>query len=185
MRAATGVTVLLLATTTLFAAASGRVVDPFGKPITAAEVCTITKVVTGDCRKVNELGYYHVDNPPSLSLFVRASGYQPQKIAAVAQSAPVVLEQAATLRVEVLDAASRQPVAKGTVILNYASGQQIGTSVPFNSKGVRITTLAPGEVLIRAEAPGYEGGGPEAVTAIAGKETGIAISMKKLPSAAR
>lgn len=185
MRIWTAPCALLVAATPLFAAASGKVVNTDGKPIPEAEVCTIVKGATGTCNKVDALGFYHVAKPPSLSLFVRASGYQPLKIAAIEQSAPIVLERAAILRVEVLDAATRRPVPKGKVILNYASGEQIGAAAPFNSKGVRITTLAPGEILIRAEADGYENGGPEAVTAIAGKETGIAISMKKVQAAAR
>ena len=170
---------LILAVSPLLAAASGRVSDPAGHPIKDAEVCAIVKGVSRNCRPVDPLGLYHISEPGSAKLFVRASGFQPLTVEAVEQSAPVVLQPAAVLRVKIVDAVTGSPIPKGKVILNYTTGQQIGASAPFNAGGVRFTTLGPGDVLIRAEAEGYDAGGPEVVTAIAGKESAVAISMKK------
>jgi hypothetical protein len=160
-------------------AASGRVVAADGKPVTTAEVCNVVKEATSGCVPVNAEGYYHLDAPEGKSVFVRATGYRPLRIAAVEQSAPVVLHRAATLLVKIVDAASHKPIAKGTVTLNYASGKRVGSAVPFNPAGVRIASLEPGDVLARAEAEGYEPGGPLPVTLHEGIEATVTLEMRK------
>ena len=161
------------------AAASGRVVDLDGKPVTIAEVCNVTEGFSTDCVPVNAEGYYHLASPSGHSVFVRATGYRPQRVAAVEQSAPIVLHKAAILLVKVVDAASHTPIAKGTVTLNYASGLRIGSAVPFNPAGVRIASLEPGDVLARSEAEGYEPGGPLPVTLREGVLSTITLEMRK------
>ena len=168
-----------LAASSTFGAASGRVVGADGKPITTAEVCNVVEGVSKGCVPVNAEGYYHLDAPEGHSVFVRATGYRPQRVAAVEQSAPIVLHRAATLLVKVVDAGTRKPIAKGTVTLNYASGMRVGSAVPFNTAGVRIGSLEPGDVLTRAEAEGYEPGGPLPVTLHEGVEATVTIEMRK------
>jgi Carboxypeptidase regulatory-like domain len=172
----------LLAVSSLLAAASGQVRDPEGKPIDGAEVCNVMHGATMDCVKTDAYGFYHIASPTSQSVFVRASGFRPLVIAAIEQSAPVVLHRAATLVVKVVDAVTGAPVPSGKVILNYTSGLPIGDAAPFNRAGVRISTIEPGTILARTEAEGYEPGGPETVVLREGQETTVLIRMK--PAAA-
>ncbi len=162
-----------------FGAASGRVVGADGKPIATAEVCNVVEGVSKGCVPVNGEGYYHLDAPEGHSVFVRATGYRPLRVAAVEQSAPVVLHRAATLLLKIVDAASHKPIAKGMVTLNYSSGMRVGSAVPFNAAGVRIGSLEPGDVLARAEADGYEPGGPLPVTLHEGIEATVTLEMRK------
>jgi hypothetical protein len=179
MRAWIVVVGVALGASAALAAASGRVTDVDGKPIRTAEVCNVVEGVTTTCLPVNGEGYYHLDAPEGKSVFIRATGYRPLRIAAVEQSAPIVLHRAAVLLVKIVDAATKKPVAKGTVTLNYASGMRIGSAVPFNSAGVRVASLEPGDVLARSEADGYEPGGPVPVTLREGVEASLTLEMRK------
>ena len=179
MRAAILSIGLLLVPSALLAAASGRVVDVDGKPVKGAEVCNVVKGATADCLPVNEHGYYHLASPAGSSVFVRARGFTPMRVAAVEQSASVVLHRSAALLVKVVDASSHQPVAAGTVTLNYASGLRIGSILPFNRAGVRVGSLVPGDVIAHSEAVGYEPGGPLPITLQEGHEAAVTIEMRK------
>ena len=79
----------------------------------------------------------------------------------------------------VVDSVTGKPVPSGKLILNYTSGQGIGTAAPFNKNGVRITTLVPGEVLARVESEGYDPGGPEPVHLEGGMEKKLTIGMRR------
>jgi hypothetical protein len=103
----------------------------------------------------------------------------PSQAEAAEQVAPIKLSRAATLTVRVVDSVTGQAVTSGKIILNYTSGQAIGTSAPFNKSGVRITTLVPGEVFARAESEGYDPGGPEPVHLEAGDDKTLTIGMKR------
>jgi len=59
----------------------------------------------------------------------------------------------------------------------------VGTFVPFNKAGVRISTLAPGLVFVRATAKGYDPGGPLPVELVGGSEHAVTIPMKKSSAA--
>lgn len=165
------------------AAATGRVLDPDGHPIVGAEACTFnSEGVQTACVKVDAAGYYRMQEPTRRTVLVRASGFVPVEAEAIEQPAPITLARAATLLVKVVDAATGKPVPSGKVILNYSSGQRVGSTVPFNKNGVRITTLLPGEILARAEAAGYEPGGPEPVKAEGGVEKTVTIGMRRKAS---
>ena len=47
----------ILAASPVLASASGRVVDAEGRPIRGAEVCSVVKGVSTDCRPVDESGF--------------------------------------------------------------------------------------------------------------------------------
>jgi hypothetical protein len=160
------------------AAAAGQVVDPEGKPIPGAEACCGEKL-TMECVKTDAHGFYRIENPTRRELLVRAKGYIPVKAEAIEESSPIALARAGILTVRIIDAQTGKPVPAGKIILNYTSGQGIGTSAPFNKNGVRITTLVPGEILARAEAPGYKPGGPEVVRVEGGVEKRITIGMRR------
>jgi hypothetical protein len=93
-------------------------------------------------------------------LLVRAPGFVARVVDAAPLAAPVELRRAAVLAVKVVDATTGQPLAAGKVMLDAPSGQRIGDFVPFNRGGVRISTLEPGVVFVRALAEGYEPVGP-------------------------
>ena len=162
----------------LLAAAAGQVVDPEGKPIQGAEACTGAKEAM-ECVKTDAHGFYRLEKPSRPKVFIRASGYVPAQADAVEDATPIRLTRAAILTVRVVDSVTGQPVTTGRIILNYTSGQGIGTSAPFNKNGVRITTLVPGEVLARAESEGYDPGGPEPVHLEGGIEKKVTIGMRR------
>ena len=162
----------------LLSVATGRVVDSEGRPIPGAEACCGEKL-TMECVKTDAEGFYRLENPSRPSLFIRAKGYIGVEAEAAEHVAPIALGRAATLTVRVIDAVTGQPIPTGRLLLNYTSGQAIGKSAPFNSKGVRITTLIPGEVLVRTETDGYIPGGPEVVRLEGGAERKVTIAMRR------
>jgi hypothetical protein len=85
----------------------------------------------------------------------------------------------AALLVRVVDAATGQPIPKGSVTVNVPSGRKIGSPVPFNRAGVRMSTLPPGATFVRAEADGYDPAGPIVVELVAGQEKELTVSLKK------
>jgi hypothetical protein len=107
------------------------------------------------------------------------SGYLPKTVDASPLSTAVRLERAARLLVTVVDAATRAPVASGRVMIDSPSGERIGDYVPFNKMGVRISTLAPGDVFVRVEADGYVPSGPLPVKLVSGNEESLAVPLKK------
>jgi len=162
----------------LMATATGRVVNPEGKPIPGAEACCGEKL-TMECVKTDAEGFYRIENPTRPSVFIRATGYVGVEAEAAEHVAPIALQRAATLTVRVVNASGGAPVPSGRVLLNYTSGKNIGSSAPFNKNGLRVTTLVPGEVLVRAEAEGYEPGGPEVVRLEGGVEKRVTIAMRR------
>ena len=162
----------------LMATATGRVVDPEGKPIPGAEACCGEKL-TMECVTTDAEGFYRIEKPSRRSVFIRAKGFVGVEAEAAEHVAPIALERAATLTVRVIDASGGAPVRSGRLLLNYTSGKNIGSSAPFNQSGVRITTLVPGEVLVRTEADGYEPGGPEVVRLEGGVEKRVTIAMRR------
>lgn len=168
-----------------WAAATGRVVDPDGKPIAGIEVCNILHEVAIDCIKTDAQGYYRIAKPSGVDVFIRGSGYVPRRAAAVESSTPIVLKRAASLLIHVVDADTGQPVPSGKVILNYTSGLQIGKEAPFNRAGVQISSLRPGAILARCEAPGYAPAGPDTVILGEGEQKAITLAMKRRTGAAQ
>jgi len=95
------------------------------------------------------------------------------------------LQRAATLLVVVVDADTRLPLPSGRVMIDSPSGKRIGDFVPFNNMGVRISTLDPGAVFVRAEAAGYAPSGPVPVELVSGVERSVNVPMKKTGEPAR
>jgi hypothetical protein len=171
--------VLTLLAAPAFAAATGRIVAPDGAPIAGAQVCQFLDGAPDRCVSADANGVYRMDDPLRTTLLARASGYLPKTIDASPLSAPVQLERAARLLVTVVDAVSRAPVASGRVMIDSPSGQRIGDYVPFNKKGVRISTLAPGDVFVRVEATGYAPSGPVPVKLVSDVEASLTVPLKK------
>jgi len=163
----------------VFASATGRIQGSDGTPIAGAEVCEQLPGSPEHCVTTDANGVYRMDSPLRPSLFVRASGFVATRIDAVPLDAPVRLQRAATLKVTVVDADKGSPLASGRVMIDSPSGRRIGDFVPFNKSGVRISTLAPGDVFVRAEADGYHPGGPIPVTLEPGVERSVTVPMKK------
>jgi hypothetical protein len=162
-----------------FAAAEGRVVAPGGSPIPGAQVCESVEGTPERCVQTDAEGLYRMEKTSRQALLVRARGYVPTTVDAAPLAAPVVLQRAAVLRVSVVDAKTGKPLPKGKVMIDAPSGQRIGDFVPFNAAGVRISTLAPGTVFVRATSPGYQPGGPLPVELVSGSERSLTVSMLK------
>jgi|KBSSwiStaDraftv2_1062776.scaffolds.fasta_scaffold13173_2 hypothetical protein len=170
---------------TAFAAATGRIVTPDGAPITVAEVCEFSDTAEPHCVPVDANGGYRMEKPKRATLVARAKGFIPATIDAAPLAVPVTLQPAATLRVTVVDAKTGLPLASGKVTVNSPSGHRFGEFVPFNKAGVRISTLPPGMVFVRAEAAGYAPGGPMTVELVAGTERAVTVPMRRSSGAAR
>jgi len=162
-----------------FGAATGQVLDPDGAPVSGAQICAFVEGTPSQCVNADAQGIYRMENPGRQTLLVRSSGFVPTMVMAAPLNAPVTLKRAAILRVNVIDAADGTPLSKGKVTINTPSGFRIGDFVPFNRAGVRISTLTPGPVFVRAEADGYQPGGPMAVELVSGSERVVTVPMTK------
>jgi hypothetical protein len=159
--------------------ASGRIVAEDGTPVSRAEVCELTQGAAERCVRADERGFYSIARTTHPQLLVRAKGFIATMIDAAPLNEPVKLARAATLMVTIVDAATGKPLPEGRVMLDASSGQRIGNFVPFNQAGVRISTLPPGMVFVRAESKGYKPGGPTAVELVGGADRSVTIPMKK------
>jgi phage tail sheath protein FI len=171
--------VLMGLTAPAFAAATGQVVAPDGAPVAGAQVCEFVEGTPERCVTADAHGVYRMEDPQRRTLLVRTSGFVPKTIDATPLNTPVVLQRAASLMVTVVDAATGAPLASGRVMINTPAGQRLGDFVPFNKAGVRISTLSPGTVFVRAEAQGYDPGGPLVVDLVGGAERSLKVSMTK------
>jgi hypothetical protein len=162
-----------------FAAATGRVVGPEGAPVPGAKVCESLAGSPERCVTADSQGVYRMDNPSRASLLVRAKGFVAKEVDAAPLSAPVTLQRAAALLVIVVDAGTGLPLPSGRVMIDSPSGRRIGDFVPFSKAGVRISTLDPGDVFVRAEADGYDPSGPVPVALVSGAEQSLKVSLKK------
>jgi len=171
--------VFVLLASPAFAAATGRIVGPKGAPVSGAEVCESVEGAPDRCVTADAQGVYRMDAPTRARLLVRAKGFIPKFVDAAPLGAPVQLERAASLLVVVIDADTKTPVASGRVMLDSPSGVRIGDFVPFNTSGVRISTLEPGDVFVRVDASGYAPSGPVPVSLVSGVERSVTVPLKK------
>jgi hypothetical protein len=171
--------VAVLAAGPALAVASGRVVGPDGAGISGAQVCEYVEGAPERCVGTDATGAYRIEQVQRPTLLVRAKGFIATRVDAAPLAKPVTLERAAILSVTVVDAQTRQPIPKGKVMLDSPSGRRIGDFVPFNRLGVTISTLEPGDLFVRAQAPGYDPGGPVPVTLASGTRSAVTISLTK------
>jgi hypothetical protein len=164
------------------AQATGQVVGADGKPIAGVDVCTLRNDERTACVKTDEKGFYRMEHPAVPVVYLQIKGYASKSVSAAPQNEPIVLDRVASLLVRVVDAATGEPIAEGTVSVNLTTGRKIGSPVPFNRAGVRMSTLAPGQTLVRADAYGYESGGPIVVELVGGQEKELTVRLKKLPT---
>jgi hypothetical protein len=178
MRRLAAITSMFLALPAM-AEATGRVVAADGAPVVGAEVCTYKGGEKIDCVTTDDTGRYRMAKPTLANVLIQAKGYVTQTVPAEPQREPVVMAKTATLLVKVVDAITGEPISKGSVSLSLPSGRKVGSAVPFNRAGVRLSTLTPGETMVRAEAEGYEPGGPLVVDLVSGQEKTLVVPMRK------
>jgi len=171
--------VFLCSVSAFGATATGQVVGPGGTPVPGAQACEFVEGSPVRCVPCDAQGVYRMNDPKRPTLLIRAQGFVPTTVDASPLAAPVALRPAAVLKVTVVDAKSGAALRSGRVRLDNPSGQRIGDFVPFNSKGVRISTLTPGPLFVRAEADGYDPGGPVAVELVGGSESTVRVTMTK------
>ena len=164
--------------------ATGRILAEDGKPVKGAQVCEFTQGAAERCVTADDQGGYRITRTTHPTLLVRSKGFVPMTIDAAPLSQPVKLHRAASLLVTIVDAASGKPLNDGRVMIDTPSGKRVGNFVPFNKAGVRISTLEPGVVFVRAEANGYDPGGPVPIELESGAESSTTITMKKKSTAA-
>ena len=157
-------------------AASGQVVDPTGKSIEGARACLMVAGREGLCTETDEVGYYLLPDNRALKLRISADGFLPLTLAAVDQSRAIVLDRAASLRLRLLDSASGETIPDGKFTVAYKTGRQVGP-LPTNAAGLLIRTLHPGEVVVRAEAEGYEKSQGQTVSLEPGKQHKLVLRL--------
>lgn len=160
------------------AAVSGIVTDPEGVPISGATACLWKETNVGLCVETDATGMYRMPSTSIPAVRITAAGFLPIVVAAVHQSSPVVLRRAASLRAFVVDDATGEPVDGGRIHLTYFSGREL-EGFPFNRSGVRIATLEPGTIVVRAKLDGFRDSVSEAVTLTAGQETELTLRLRR------
>ena len=175
--------ILLAATAAKTPLASGRVVGENGEPVAGAEACIFdTEGKQVACVTTDKEGFYRMENPAMPHLLIQAPGYKAQGVLAAPQNEPVVLRRAVTLTVRVLDAATGEPIPKGTVSFHLPTGRNVGSPVPFNRSGVKLSNMSTGETLIQAKADGYVSGDPVVVDLKGQAPQDVVIRLKKTAS---
>jgi hypothetical protein len=174
-----GLLACVLVVGSAWAGASGRVVGPDGAPISGADICEYIEGSPEHCVRSDAQGFYRMDNALRSTLLVRATGFVSKQVDAAPLSAPVELRRAGALLVTVVDADTGAPLSSGKVMIDSPTGRRIGDFVPFNKAGVRISTLDPGTVFVRAESRGYEPSGPVPVDLVSGEERTVNVPLKK------
>jgi hypothetical protein len=160
--------------------ASGQVVGEDGAPVPGAEVCLFdTEGQRVDCVSTDAQGFYRLENPTLPNLLVQAPGFKAEAVLAAPQNQPVVLRRAVALTVRVVDAQTGQPIEKGTVTFHLPSGKNVGSEVPFNRSGVKVSNMSAGETMIRAHADGYVSGDPVVVNLTPGKPHDVVVKLRK------
>ena len=160
--------------------AVGHVKGAGDKPLAGASVCATVEGKETRCVTTDENGYFKMEDPGHPYLFVSAKGYKSQMILAAPQDTAIVLVQSAGLIVKVVDENTGEPILKGTVALNLPSGLKVGNEVPFNKAGVKMSNLAPGEMMVRVQADHYAPSGPVPVTLVGGEQKELVVRIKKL-----
>ena len=135
-------------------AISGQVVDVTGKAVKGARACLVIANREGLCAETDEVGYYRLPDSDVSKVRISAAGFLPSMVAAVDMDRVIVLDRAASLSARLLDDASGESVAEGSISISYKTGRKRGP-FPVNAAGVLIRTLTSGEVLVWAEAEGY------------------------------
>lgn len=156
-------------------AGSGQVVNPTGEPIEGAEACLLLDGRELLCVETDRRGFFVLPQSKIPEMEIRAEGFLPRKLAAVDQDGPIRLAPAASLRVRLRDGTTREPIPEGRVWIVFSTGGQKGP-FPHRSGGLVVRTLAPGEVVVRGEADGYEPGERDA-TLRGGGRTEIEVAL--------
>jgi carboxypeptidase family protein len=172
--------ILLAAAASSGRIASGQVKGEDGTPVAGAEVCAFDSVgLKLGCVTTDSKGFYRMENPAVPNLLVQAPGYKAMSVLAAPVNDPVTLRRAVGRRVTVVDAATGQPISKGTVSFHLPSGRNVGSPVPFNRAGVKLSNMSTGETLIQAKADGYDAGDPVVVNLKPGVENAVVVKLKK------
>jgi hypothetical protein len=181
MKTLAAVFAILLAVPAAAGTASGRIVAEDGSPVPHAQVCEFVEDKPPRCVSADQSGTFRMEATTKPTLVVRARGFVAATIDAAPLNAPVVLKTAGSLLVSVVDGATKVPLSEGKVMIDTPSGRRLGDSVPFNKSGVRISTLEPGIVFVRATAKGYRPGGPVPAEVVSGSERTVTVPMAKSP----
>lgn len=154
MRSAVFVLATFLGGTTVLAA-SGTVRDDRGRTLAGAQACLVVDHVDVLCVTTIEDGYYRLPGGEAKGATVRvsANGFLPVEVAAVDQTAAIVLQRAAAFRARLVDATDGTPLSEGHVWIVESTGRRIGP-LPVNRAGVEISTFLPGRYRFQGEAPG-------------------------------
>ena len=163
---------LCLATTTAWAS-SGVVINQKGEPLAGVRVCYSLSGSDGLCASSNKKGEWELPRSGVDRIQLTLEGYLPKKISSGDQSAPVMLELAATLLVKLVDP-SGDPIEEGEIELVYSSGRRIGPIPISRAAGTRIRSLKPGPVVVVGRSKGF-GEGRAAESELRGGEEIVAI----------
>jgi hypothetical protein len=170
----------LLAVAAKPSGATGRVVDSTGRAIVDAEVCLVVAGgLPGLGARSQADGSYSLpwgEGASAVRIVVR--GYLPRTVAAVAQESPVVLEQAAALRVRVVDRGTGKAAASAEIDIVYSTGRKLGP-FPANAAGLSLPTLPVGDARVVVRTPDHREATSGVVRLEAGREAEAVVNRRK------
>lgn len=156
-------------------ALNGKVVDLDGPGVPGVRVCYLSGDERTDCVVTDEVGGFELADRDIDRIDFYHPGYMPLVLAAVPLDEPVPLEPAAALMVHIVDP-FEDGLSGGELFLVDPSGRQIGP-FPFNSGGVRIRPIPPGEYRARVDLPGWKLTGAGIVDAAPREQSLVTLRM--------
>jgi hypothetical protein len=152
--------VILLLAVMPATALSGKVVTETQQPFPGATVCYMIPGGRGICVETDDAGDFTLPDSITDEIMVTAEGHIPITLQTITVREPIVLKQAASLRVRLVSADTgdtgdtNDALDHGELFLIFPSGKRQGP-FPVGSAGVIINRLAPGRYRLLGSVDGF------------------------------
>lgn len=172
------VLVCLLASPAL--ARDGLVLDEESQPIEGANVCLLSGELQVFCANADAKGAFSLPDAPHTGIRIQARGFQMLVLPPEIPDEPFVMERAATLKLQVVDAESGAPVETSEAFILDVDGRKRGPA-PVNRHGLKLGTLKPGLIRIEVVADGYTQKSLGQAMLIKGKTADVVVKLHRDP----
>jgi len=135
-------------------ALSGKVVSETQEPFPGATVCYMVPGSRGICVETDDAGDFTLPDSITDEIMVTAEGHIPITLQAITVREPIVLKQAASLRVRLVSLDTDDTLDQGELWLIFPSGKRQGP-FPVGLAGVLINRLAPGRYRLLGSVDGF------------------------------
>ena len=171
---------ILFLATSVALASSGKLVDPDHKPIEGAQVCyMVGEDAEGLCVRSTADGSYQMPQRRSGRVRIVADGFLVRFVPATRQVEPIVMDRAATLRVQLKNTATGEAIA-GEVFLVNPSGRRQGP-LPVPTEGLTVGLLPPGKYRVLGKAEGFTQHRSLSTDLVGGKKSEVVAEMTPSP----